>query len=142
MLQRKYCTVYDAFKKVLIKNGNEFGFRLRDICAVAELDFDEVKKKVNPDCIKHFFRKEGCIYYYSSQRIRGTVYDAIDELNDYWIDSKAMVYLTDILPDCLCCRDDSIAIISKIKDVIADAQAYERNTTSLRKFFDRLFQKN
>lgn len=140
-----------VLRDYLIKNGDDFGFRLSDICKIAEVNYDDVVKQIrqlptNP--FKMFLPQKDCAYYYSNKRIRFVFADMNQHFNDYWIDASSITSATFALTDALLnmfngneCLQEIIPLLGECEAVIDEAILDYSNKSCIRKFWERIFRK-
>lgn len=142
---------YAALKKCLIKNGNDFGFRLSDLCNEVHVNYEDVVKQIqqlpsNP--FKMFLPQKDCVYYYSNTIIRFAVADMMRNINDYWVDASSITSATFALTDALLnmfngdkCLQEIIPLLGECEAVINEAIQDYSNKSCIRKFWKRVFRK-
>lgn len=141
---------YEALKKCLIKNGNDFGFRLSDLCEIVGVNHDDVVKQIRQlpsDPFKIFLPKKDCAYY-SNKRIRFVLADMNQHFNDYWIDASSITSAKFALTDALLnmfngdkCLQEIIPLLGECEAVINEAIQDYSNKSCIRKFCERIFRK-
>lgn len=142
---------YAALKKCLIKNGDDFGFRLSDLCNEIKVNYNNVVKQIqqlpsNP--FKMFLPQKDCVYYYSNKRIRFVFADMNQHFNDYWIDVSSITSATFALTDALLnmfngdkCLQEIIPLLGECEAIINEAILDYSNKSCIRKFCERIFRK-
>lgn len=135
----------------LIKNGNDFGFRLSDLCEIVGVNHDDVVKQIqqlpsNP--FKIFLPQKDCAYYYSNKRIRFAFADMDQHFNDYWIDASSITTAKFALTNALSnmfngdkCLQEIIPLLGECEAVINEAIQDYSNKSCIRKFCERVFRK-
>lgn len=148
MIQMSY---YKALRKCLIRNGDDFGFRLSDLCKGANVNYEDVVKQIqqlpsNP--FKMFLPQKDCVYYYSNTKIWYAVVDKIQNINDYWLDASSMTSSIFTLTDTLLNMFDGdsyllgmLPLLNDGKKVIDEAIQDYSNKSCIRKFWERIFRK-
>ncbi len=148
MIQMRY---YKALRKCLMRNGDDFGFRLHDLCNEAHVNYDNVIKQIqqlpsNP--FKMFLPQKDCVYYYSNARIRFAVADMMRNINDYWVDASSITSATFALTDALSnmfngneCLQKIIPLLGECEAVISEAMQDYANKSCIRRFCERVFRK-
>lgn len=141
---------YYILKKYLIKNGDDFGFRLSDLCKEANVNYEDVVKQIqqlpsNP--FKMFLPQKDYVYYYSNTRIRFTFVNN-QHFNDYWINASSITSAKFALTDALLnmfngdkCLQEIIPLLGECEVVINEAIQDYSNKSCIKKFWERVFRK-
>ena len=142
---------YKALRKCLIRNGDDFGFRLHDLCDEVHVNYEDVVKQIqqlpsNP--FKMFLPQKDCAYYYSNKRIRFVFADMNQHFNDYWVDASSITSAIFALTDALSnmsngneCLQKTIPLLGECEAVISEAMQDYANKSCIRKFWERIFRK-
>lgn len=134
-----------------MRNGDDFGFRLHDLCDEVHVNYEDVVKQIqqlpsNP--FKMFLPQKDCVYYYSNTRFRYAIADKMQNINDYWLDVSSMTSSIFTLTDTLLNMFDGdsyllgmLPLLNDGKKVIDEAILDYSNKSRIRKFCERVFRK-